>query len=298
MESLDFNPVTSRKADWNEDRSQLLQLRTTCQLEPVSALDPTSLHFIATCNQEAKSAVAITEDGEIYSIALPASSSIEEHAKPLFRFILKELPRRGYTQVYVNADTIHLHWLKSFGFQLAEDENRYRLFLSPDRTHIASGSELILLDKEEAFQNQVVQLIHRARKQVIIVTPDLEPAIYNNGPVHDGMLALLKYSDKSRVRILAKDTRHLLEINHCLVRLYQRSAMQRIEIKRLSEVPDNFTEAYLISDDCGIVYRQNENHYRGICYHDNRPRVKNQIEAFEILWNVAVDDPNLKRLTI
>lgn len=156
---------------------------------------------------------------------------------------------------------------------------------------------VISLDNVEALQEHVLQLAQSAQRQLILFTPDLEPALYNHGDFVDAILKLIKRSKYTEVRILTQDTRHAQASGHRLLKLLHYSSAQ-FQIRKLTANATQNDLAYLISDDKHLLRRQNTKIYQGLCYTHDRTRVKDQLEDFDLLWNTAILDPNLRTLTL
>ena len=160
-----------------------------------------------------------------------------------------------------------------------------------------SDSAIIKLADVEEFRDCIFQLAKQAKKQIVIFTPDLEPELYDSRFFLEPALALIKRSRYTRIRILALETKYLTAQNHPVLKLFRQSDEQ-VQLKKFSADPASENAAYFICDDHSIVRRQNYNLYEGMCYTDDRARVKDQLEDFNLLWNTAYTDPNLRQLTL
>jgi len=160
-----------------------------------------------------------------------------------------------------------------------------------------TDSTVITLNTIEEFQLQSLQLAQQAKRQLTIFTPDLEPALYNNKAFFEATLSLISRSRHTEVRILALETKHLPESNHQLLKLL-RYTDQQFQLKKIDIDPASNASAYLVCDDHSVLRRQNALVYRGLCYTDDRALAKEQLEEFDLLWNRAATDTNLRPLTI
>ncbi len=160
-----------------------------------------------------------------------------------------------------------------------------------------SDSSTIKLSSLEDFRDHTLQLAQQAQRQLVIFTPDLEPDLYDSPAFAEMALALIKRSRQARIRIIATETRRLLESGHQLLKLL-RYTDEQFQLKKLNADPAVIMPAYLVCDDHSIIRRQNSNFYQGLCYTQDRARVKDQLEDFDQLWNIASADPNLRQLTL
>jgi len=153
------------------------------------------------------------------------------------------------------------------------------------------------LNTLEEFRDFTLQLAQQAQRQLVIFTPDLEPDLYDSDPFIEKALSLVKRSRQTRIRILALETKYLVERNHRILKLF-RLTDQQVELKKSSADPAMASPAYFICDDHSIIRRQDHNLYQGLCYSGDRARVKDQLEEFDLRWNTASSDPNLRQLTL
>lgn len=158
-------------------------------------------------------------------------------------------------------------------------------------------SGVITLDNMDALREQALQLAKDTQRQLTIFTPDMEPALYHQAAFVECTLNLIKRSKQTQVRILTQDTRHARESGHGLLKLLRYTDSQ-FQIRTLTVDAQLKNTAYLVSDDKHLLRRQNASVYQAVCYTHDRARVKDQLEEFELLWNVAIVDPNLRSLTL
>lgn len=153
------------------------------------------------------------------------------------------------------------------------------------------------LDSVDALREQAIWLGQQAQRQLTLFSPDLEPALYNNDIFVSTVLALIKRSKYTQVRILTQDTRQAQQGNHGLLKLMRYDSPQ-LQLRKLTVDAENRALAYLISDDQHLLRRQNTNVYEGLCYTHDRARVKDQLEEFDLLWNAAILNPDLRHFTL
>jgi hypothetical protein len=156
---------------------------------------------------------------------------------------------------------------------------------------------VITLDNIHALREQALQLAKDARRQLILFTPNLEAEIYHQPDFVKCTLDLIKRSKQTQVRILTQDTRQARECGHGLLKILRHTDNQ-FQIRKLTVEASLKNTAYLVSDDKHLLRRQNIQDYRALCYTHDRTRVKDQLEEFELLWNVAILDPDLRSLIL
>jgi len=157
--------------------------------------------------------------------------------------------------------------------------------------------QIITLNSAKDFQEKVMELVLQAQKRLTIFTPNLEPELYDNNAFVDATLQLMKRSRHTEIRILALETKHLVEGGHRLLKLL-RYTDQQFQLKKTGGDPTSKIAAYFICDDHSIIRRQDAGVYQGLCYTEDRARVKNQQDEFDLLWAKAIPDADLRQLTI
>jgi hypothetical protein len=156
---------------------------------------------------------------------------------------------------------------------------------------------VITLDSVDTLREQAIWLGQQAQRQLTLFTPDLEPALYDNDDFVSAALDLIKRSKHTQVRILTQDTRHAQECGHGLLKLLRYGSPQ-FQLRKLTVDVDHRDLAYLISDDKHLLRRQSSKAYQGLCYTHDRARARDQLEDFDLLWNAAIIDPNLRNFTL
>lgn len=156
---------------------------------------------------------------------------------------------------------------------------------------------LFLLDNQEDFQSFSLQLLANTGRNLAILSRDLDPAIFNSDEFAEAVSQLARSSRYAQVQILVKDTRPLLEINHKLLRLAQRLS-SKIILRKLTIEPDNKEMAFILCDNSGLLYQNDEAAYQGFANFDATVEVKRLRESFDYIWQYGEADPELQQLHI
>jgi hypothetical protein len=160
-----------------------------------------------------------------------------------------------------------------------------------------NSTQVIPLESADELQEAVLRLAQQAQREITLFTRVLEPERYNTPGFVDALLQLLKHSRYSRIRMLVSDTRLLGENCQRLLKLL-RATDERFLLRKITVDPASVTPAYLICDDHSMIRWPNAALHRAICYTADRARVKQQMEDYNQLWGTAVDDPNLRQLSL
>ena len=167
------------------------------------------------------------------------------------------------------------------------------------RADNSSNSEAtsIALNGFDDFFNHTLELAKEAQRQITICSPDMDRDIYGTSAFIETLLTLIKRSRQARIRILAVDTKQMVETGHPILRLL-RYTDEQCQIKKYHVDPEVVTPAYFICDNHSMIRRQDATLYKGFCYRDDRARINNQQEEFDQRWASAMDDPNLRQLAL
>jgi hypothetical protein len=299
-DSVEYRPISVCRTEWADERDNILSQRKHFlpDMETEHVFDASSQHFFARLNDAVVGYLCIDHDGHI-SLASTSDDHASDIADALLRFAVLDAPKRGLSQL--SAPTAH-PWKDSliklnFSTLNSVNDKILTLFLPPDRSFIASGSNLIRLEKVDAFQQFAVQLVKQARYSIVIFSEDLEAWLYDNEEFSEALMELVQRSRNSSVRFLIRDTKTLLERGHRLLRISHR-ASDKIQIRKLPSMLSEKYPAYMIADDNGLLFRQDPQVIQGIGYTDYRARVKPLLEEYKLLWSRSTSDPDLRPHTL
>ena len=298
--AMEYFPISVRRAEWSSEQRNILTHRTyfLANMDIENVFDIHAHHYLATANNTAVGYLCIDADGHISLLA-----ATDDHAgdiiDALLRFAVIDGPRQGLSQL--SAPAAHPWKDALFKLQFAaensKNDHQLTLFLPPDRSTSVSGSELVRLEKIDDFRQHAIQLAQQARRSVVIFSEDLEAWLYDNESFANAVMELAQKSRNSSIRFLVRDTRPLIERGHRLLRLSHK-ASEKILIRKLPTHQTERLPCYLITDDNGLMYRQDPLVMQGVGYFDYRARTKPLLEQFELLWARSGSDPDLRQQTI
>lgn len=159
------------------------------------------------------------------------------------------------------------------------------------------NDQLLLLESCQDFQAQVTQICADARRQIDIFSHSLDYPVYNHAGTVAAISHMARAHSQAQVRILVRDTRPLVENSHRLARLAQRLP-SKIQLRKLTEEPENTEMAFVLCDRDQLVYKNDDQEYRGFVNYAAAPEVKNLRETFNRHWELARPDPKLRVLSL
>jgi hypothetical protein len=100
-----------------------------------------------------------------------------------------------------------------------------------------------------------VDLIAHARREIVICSPALDPALINRASLAEALGHFIARQARCRARIVVEDTEHMLLSSVRLVELTRRFS-DMILIQRLGEAHHGLTEMFIVADNESCLYQQ------------------------------------------
>lgn len=160
-----------------------------------------------------------------------------------------------------------------------------------------ASEHLWLLDGLSDFKQHSLQLVGASRRQLAILTRDLDAPLYNTTEFVQAVSTLARSSRYSQVQILVKDTQPALAQSHQLIRLAQRLS-QKIQIKKMSFAPENSDMGFMLCDSDKVLYKNDDGAYKGFANYQALREVKQLREQFNYCWQYGKEEPEFKRLSL
>ena len=159
------------------------------------------------------------------------------------------------------------------------------------------SEHLWLLDGTADFIHHSLQMVQHSRRDIAILSRDLDADIYNHPDFIQALSQFARSNRYAQVHILVKNTKPAIEQSHGLIRLAQRLT-NKIHIKQCGVQPENSDMAFMLCDSDKLLYKNDDNAYRGFANYRGLREVKSLREQFNYLWQYASDSPECKRLFI
>ena len=107
----------------------------------------------------------------------------------------------------------------------------------------------------DTLRSAAVELIEQARREIVICSPALDPALFNRTALPEALGHFIARLPRSRVRMVVEDTEHMLQSNVRLVELTRRFS-DIIQIQRMGEPHHGLTEMFMVADGESCLYQQ------------------------------------------
>jgi hypothetical protein len=151
------------------------------------------------------------------------------------------------------------------------------------------------IETREDTRRAAVALIRHAQRQVDILTPDLEPLVYDQADFLDTLTRPALGQCRAKLRVLVRDPQRAVKEGHRLIELTRRLSSY-MQIRKVHTDYADFTQAFLLADTYGVMHRTLAERFEGtVCFRDPL-EVKRLRKLFDEIWDRSEPDPELRRL--
>lgn len=164
-----------------------------------------------------------------------------------------------------------------------------------EHPQMGRGSGDIALDGVEQVREHALAIAEGASRNLLIISRDLDPPLFDNQPFIDALSALARGHRMAHIRILLQDPGYIIAHGHRLLSLAQRLTTS-IEIRLPGEAHRGFNEAMLIGDQTTYLRRPLADRYEGVVNYNDPRRTRELCNTFDELWTHATPDPQLRSL--
>ena len=155
----------------------------------------------------------------------------------------------------------------------------------------------IQLETFEENRAAALALVSQASRSLHIFSYDLDPMVYDNPEFVEAVKNLAIGHSHSQVQIIIQDSRKIIEHGHRIIELARRISSS-IHIRKTPAEMKTYSQAFLIADQTGVLYRTIGDRYEGYVNFDDRFECKNLLDFFSTTWEHSTPDPELRRLHI
>lgn len=158
------------------------------------------------------------------------------------------------------------------------------------------GTRTVLEGKAE-FAQAVAQVSARASRGIAIFTPDLETGVYDSPRFLENIKRLVLSRSHARIRVLISDPTRVVKTVNRFVH-FGRRLSTFVEFRQLTPEMPVREDAFLLADDCALVYRARAERWEGIADTDERRQTRIYLEQFDQMWPLAEPALELRHLRI
>jgi hypothetical protein len=156
--------------------------------------------------------------------------------------------------------------------------------MRPERPR--AGESLHVLSTIEEVRTATETVVASGQRLISIMTPDLEPEIYDQGTILDIIKRFVLGHSFAKVRVLMRDQARLISgANHFIAMAHRLTSY--LEIRVRAPQYQALTAAYCIADDRAIVYRLRADRTEGIAGFNNPPIARQYLQEFDAIWQAS-----------
>lgn len=304
---MSSSSVTLRHADWDCDQHILHSLRENVFVEEQGVppeiewdgRDPQAEHVIAERDGKAIACGRLMPDGKIGRMAvLPAARRTGVGGR-VMTALIDQAMRLGLRSVYLHAQSHAEEFYAGQGF-MREGDN----FVEAGIEHIAMRRKLdyshcrvdvVRVAYPGPFAGLAMLLANSARRYLNILSPALDPLVFDNSDLVSAISTLVRHSRDARIRILVSDAGAVTSRGHRLLSLSRRLPSS-VHLRHLPEHPDWRGHTAVIRDRDGLLRAPAEDPATGFFRIDDRAAATRESDAFDELWRYGVVHPGFRSL--
>jgi predicted GNAT family N-acyltransferase len=260
-----------------------------------------ALHAIAELDGEPIGCGRLLPDGRIGRLAvLPAFRGQGVGAR-LLEMLLGLARRRGQATVHLHAQLPARAFYERAGFRV-----RGEPFQEAGIAHIDMELQLDYGNWQESiaglrypspFDQLVIAQARLARRELCVLSPRLDPRLFEQEAFTDALRALARRERQARVRILVGEAREVVARGHALLTLARR-VPTKIHLRRLAEHADWRDDTAVIRDRDSLLALPGGELDPGFYRPGDRARCETALSRFEELWRAGSEDPEFRALML
>lgn len=298
-----------REARWPADADTLRRLRAAVFIAEQGVpeaiewdgRDADAQHVIAEIGGDAVGCGRLLPDGRIGRLAVLAKYRARRLGSALLQELVSLAMRQGLREVYLHAQTDAAAFYERAGFL-----RRGPAFEEAGIAHIDMHLELDYRDWDQSltgvsypqpFDQLAVAQARLARREIRILSPRLDPRVFDQNDLADALRLLLRHTRMSRVQILVQDARAITQRGHGLLQLARRLPSS-VEMRRLAEHADWRGDTLMLRDRDSLLALPASETDPGFYRPNDRARCETALGRFDELWRAGVADPEFRSLAL
>lgn len=154
----------------------------------------------------------------------------------------------------------------------------------------------ILSSKDETRQ-AAVAIASVAKRSLAILTPDMEPGIYDHDDFLDVAKRLVLSKRYAKIRVIVTDPAKAIRNGNRFVGVARRLNTY-IDLRNAHADYQGHREALLIADDSALLYRIDSSRWEGIADSYDPVVARRYLEFFDSIWNVSEPGPEFRQVSV
>jgi len=158
------------------------------------------------------------------------------------------------------------------------------------------GTRQVLSTSDEV-RAAVSTITRGAERALAILTPDLEPEIYDHDDFLEALKKFILARGFARVRVLISDPVRAMKSGNRFVSMGRR-LNSYIEFRNVKEEYRDLHEAFCIADDSALVYRLDGSCWEGMSDTCEPAVARKYLDTFDELWHACEIEATLRQMRL
>ena len=300
---------TIRQAQWPTDEAALEQIRRRVFIDEQGVPQPLewdgrdaqALHVIAEHQEQAIGCGRLLEDGRIGRLAVLRDWRGQGLGRQLLSRLVELAQARGDLAVYLHAQAEAVDFYARAGFDARgepfDEAGIAHLAMWRDLDYSRWNQPLLRIGYPRPANQVVLAQAHLATRELRILSPRLDPRLFDQEALSVAIRALVRRGRMSRVKILVRDIRALIDRGHGLLGLAHRLPTG-IEMRCLKEHPGWDDDTLMIRDRDSVLALPAGEEEPAVYRPQDRARAASAVDRFEELWRSGETDPEFRALAL
>jgi hypothetical protein len=151
-----------------------------------------------------------------------------------------------------------------------------------------------ILNGQAEIKAAVIEATANADRSLAILTPDLEPAIYDQEDFLEALKRFILSRGFARVRVLVTRPERTLKSGNNFVSMARR-LNSYIEFRDLLPEFGERQDAFFIADERAIIYRKNADIWDAMSDPCEPAVARYYLDSFDQLWHACAPEPELRQ---
>lgn len=162
---------------------------------------------------------------------------------------------------------------------------------------VRSESRRWIPSTKDEVRNAAVAIANGAKRSLAILTPDLEPGIYDHDDFLDVVKRLVLSKRYAKIRVIVTDPARAIRNGNRFVGVARRLNTY-IDLRNAHQDYLGHREALLIADDNALLYRVDAARWEGIADSDDPVVTRRYLDFFDNIWNVSEQGPEFRQVRV
>ncbi len=157
--------------------------------------------------------------------------------------------------------------------------------------------QLLKVGSRDDLRLLILSLSQQAQQRIDIFSHDLEHPLFDNEALYEAIKQLAIKSQRTHIHILIQDSQAMIKKGHRLLRLARRIS-SHITIKVTAKEDRDILKTFILFDNKGYIMQQNSERYEAEAHFNAPLKNKYFAEKFSTMWDRAIIDRSLRRLSL